>query len=106
MSGSTGTLGVITYTFLALPMHKLPTGERLRERAEKLGVVTTVDNPTESAGAYAMFRGTVSDAELQRRVIEAELRNFALRGWIMALASAIAAIVSAVTAIVAVVTLR
>jgi hypothetical protein len=45
--------------------NKLPTAEALRARAEALGVVSTIDDPTESSGTYAMFRVAVSESELQ-----------------------------------------
>ena len=82
-------------------MHKLPTGKELRERAEALGVVISVDDPTESRGTNHLFRAVASDAEIQRRVVDAEVRNVALRGWTIAFVSAIASVVSAIAAVAA-----
>ena len=80
-------------------MRKLPTGEQLRIRAAELGVVDSIDDPAESRGSiYTSLRATVSDAELQRRVIDAEMRNLAHRGWVFAVISAVASVVSALAA--------
>ncbi|BCT68807.1 MULTISPECIES: hypothetical protein [unclassified Nitrosospira] len=76
----------------------LPTGEALRKRAETLGVVITKDDPNESSGAYEVFRARVSDAELQRRVIEAERHLQAQKMWVMAIIAAGASVVSALAA--------
>ena len=76
----------------------LPTGEALRKRAEILGVVITKDDPNEPSGAYEMFRAMVSDAELQRRVIEAERHLQAQRMWVIAVIAAVASVLSALAA--------
>ena len=79
-------------------MNPLPTGEALRKRAEKLGVVITKDDPTEPSGVYEIFRAVVSEAELQRRVIEAERHIYSQRMWIIAVIAATASAVSALAA--------
>ena len=76
----------------------LPTGEALRKRAEELGVVITKDDPNEPVGAYKMFRAVVSEAELQRRVIDAERHLQAQRMWIIAVIAATSSVVSAIAA--------
>ena len=81
---------------------KLPTGEALRARAEELGVVITVDDANESSGAYAMFRATVSESELQKRVVEAERHFQTQRMGLIAIVAATASVVSALTALAAV----
>jgi hypothetical protein len=76
----------------------LPTGEALRKRAEELGVVITKDDPNEPSGVYEIFRAVVSEAEVQRRVIDAERHLQAQRMWVIAVIAAIASIVSALAA--------
>ena len=82
--------------------NKLPTGEALRDRAEALGVVITVDDPNESSGAYAIFRSPVSEFELQKRVLEAERHFQTLRMGLVAIIAAVASVLSAITALIAV----
>ena len=76
----------------------LLTGEALRRRAEMLGVVMTKDDPVEPSGSYEMFRAVVSEAELQRRVIEAERHLQAQRMWVIAVIAAVASVLSALAA--------
>lgn len=68
---------------------KLLIGNELIARATKLGVSTTNDTTV---------RNVVPEAELQRRVIEAERAIRDKRLWIVALFSALASIVSAIAA--------
>lgn len=79
-------------------MIALPTGENLRKRAEELGIVITIDDPNEPSGVYSMFRPVASEAELQRRVIEAERHIQAQRMWIIAVIAAVASVISALAA--------
>jgi hypothetical protein len=65
-------------------------------------VIITIDDPNESSGTYKMFRPRVSDAELQRRVIEAERHLQAQKMWVIAVIAAGASVVSALTALCAV----
>ena len=81
---------------------KLPTGNELKKRAEELGVVATIDESTEPTGDYQMFRAAVSEAELQRRVIDAERHIQSQRMSLVALVSAGASILSALAAWLAV----
>ena len=76
----------------------LPTGEALRKRADELGVVITKDDPNEPSGAYEMFRGMVSEAEVQRRVIDAERHLQSQRMWIISVVAAVASVISALAA--------
>lgn len=72
---------------------KLLTGDKLMARATELGVSTTKDITP---------RSNVSDAELQRRVIEAERAIRENRLWKIALLSALASLVSAIASWMAV----
>ncbi len=72
---------------------KLLTGNKLMARATELGVSTTKDIAP---------RSNVSDAELQRRVIEAERAIRENRLWKIALLSALASLVSAIASWMAV----
>ena len=78
-------------------MGKLLTGEALHARAERLGVVIYADGPHDS-GPQGMFRARATEAEIQRRVIEAENHLRTNRLWIVALVSAGASAVSALAA--------
>jgi hypothetical protein len=79
-------------------MRKLPQGEALISRAKALGVTLSSDAVPTATGPNAIFRALSSEADLQRRVIDAELRLLATRGWIAAVLSSIASIVSALAA--------
>lgn len=79
-------------------MRKLPQGDALISRAKELGVTLSSDALPTSDGAASIFKALSSEADLQRRVMDAELKLLATRGWIAALASAIASIVSALAA--------
>ena len=79
-------------------MQKLPQGDALIARAKELGITLSTDAVPAPDGAASIFRALSSEADLQRRVIDAELRLLANRGWIAAIASAIASIVSALAA--------
>ena len=76
----------------------LLTGEALKMRADELGVVRVIDDPNEPTGDYTMFRAAVSEAELQRRVIDAERYLQGQRMWLVAVISSTASIVSALAA--------
>ena len=67
----------------------LLSGDKLKARALELGVSTTKDKAAHD---------NVSDAELQRRVLEAERSIRENRLWIVALLSALASIISAIAA--------
>ena len=76
----------------------LLTGEELRERAEELGVIITIDDSNEASGDYKMFRAVASDVEIQRRVVDAERYLQTQRIWIVAVISASASVISAFAA--------
>ena len=78
---------------------KLLQRDQLEERARNLGVdVTGVPRIQSSSGVSPR----ASDAELQRRVQEAERGLRESRLWILAVISAAASVLSAVAAVVAV----
>ena len=76
-------------------MSKLPTGNELEARCQKLGVDITGEPRTQSASGS---RPRASDFELQRRLIEAERSNREHKFWVVALVSAVASVVSALAA--------
>jgi hypothetical protein len=80
-------------------MNKLLQGDELERRAVELGIDIQGDAVTQSSSGR---HRRVDDAELQRRVLEAERSIRESRLWILALTSAIASIVSAAAALVAV----
>lgn len=80
-------------------MKKLLEGEQLEKRAKELGCDIQGDPITQSISGR---HKRADDAELQRRVIEAERSLRESRLWLLALLSAIASIVSAIVAIIAV----
>lgn len=79
-------------------MLPLPTGEALRKRAAQLGVVIFQDDPNEPRGVNQIFRAVASDAELQKRVIEAEQHLLTQRMWIITVIASAASLLSAVVA--------
>ena len=81
-------------------MKKLLQGDDLEKRAKELGVVLMgEDMPTTSMVGVPM---RADDAELQRRVQEAERSIRESRLWLLALLSAISSIISAAAAWLAV----
>ena len=76
----------------------LPTGDALRELAQELGVVITIDDPTEPSGDYKMFRAVISESEIQRRVIDAQRLFQAERMWLIAVIAAVTSVISAIAA--------
>lgn len=78
-------------------MKPLPTGEELQARAKKLGVIGTGDESINVPGTGTVAL-TVSDYELQRRVLEAERHLREHRFWMVALISATASVISAIAA--------
>jgi len=80
-------------------MNKLLQGDELERRAVELGIDIQGDAVTQSSSGR---HRRADDAELQRRVLEAERSIRESRLWILALTSAIASIVSAAAALVAV----
>ena len=80
-------------------MKKLLEGEQLEKRARELGC-DIQGNPITQSNSGRFKRA--DDAELQRRVIEAERSSRESSLWLLALLSAIASIVSALTAVIAV----
>lgn len=72
---------------------RLLTGNKLTARATELGVSTTNDTTV---------RSVIPEAELQRRVIEAERAIRENKLWIIALFSALASFVSAIASWIAV----
>lgn len=76
-------------------MSKLLQGEELERRARELGVDIQGDAITQSASGR---HRRADDAELQRRVLDAERSIRESRLWLLALLSAIASIVSAIAA--------
>ncbi|MFA5372481.1 MAG: hypothetical protein WC298_10980 [Sideroxydans sp.] len=84
-------------------MSPLPTGAALRKRAEKLGVVIYQDDSNEPHGVNEIFRAVVSEAELQRRVVEAEQHLLSKRLWVISVIASVASVLSAAAAWCAVV---
>ncbi len=82
-------------------MKKILDGDALEKHAEKLGLDTKGDYIIQSVSGR---HKRATDAELQRRVIEAERAIRENRLWWIALISAIASVISAATAIIAVAT--
>ena len=80
-------------------MKKLLEGEPLEKLAKVLGVDTKGGPITQSVSGH--FK-RADDAELQRRVIEAERAIRESRLWMLAVISAVASVISAITAIIAV----
>ena len=80
-------------------MSKLLSGGDLEKRCQELGIDIT-DDP--AAVSTRGSRSRASDAELQRRLIEAERSLREHRLWILAFVSAIASVVSAIVAFFAV----
>ena len=80
-------------------MHKLLEGEALERRARELGVDVEGDPITSSVSGR---QRRAPDAELQRRVLDAERAIRESRLWMLALASAIASLLSAAAAVAAV----
>lgn len=76
-------------------MSNLLSGGDLERRCQKLGIDIT-DDP--SAVSTRGDRPRASDAELQRRLIEAERSLREQKLWILAVVSAIASVVSAIAA--------
>lgn len=79
-------------------MSKLPSGNRLLERARELGIDTNDNIAAAVAGSVR-----APEHELQRRVLEAERAIRESRMWLLALISALASVASAIAAILAVV---
>lgn len=80
-------------------MGRLLQGDELERRAQELGVDIQGEAITQSSSGR---RRRADDAELQRRVLNAERSIRESRMWLLALLSAIASIVSALAAWVAV----
>jgi len=80
-------------------MNRLLEGEALKKRAREWGCDIQGGPITQSVSGR---HKRADDAELQRRVIEAERSIRESKIWLLALLSAIASVVSAVTAIIAV----
>ena len=80
-------------------MKRLLQGEDLKRRAKELGVDTTAPPFPKSVSGGAR---QVDDAELQRRVLDAERSIRESKLWLIALISAIAALLSAAAAWLAV----
>ena len=83
-------------------MSKLLQGDALLDRARELGVSVYANSTPSNGGAAAAFNAVATEAEIQKRVIDAELRILARRTWWSALASAIASALSAAAALVAI----
>ena len=79
-------------------MGKLLQGDELEQRAGELGVDIQGDALTQSSSGR---RPRADDAELQRRVLDAERSIRESRLWLLALLSALASVVSAIAAWVA-----
>lgn len=79
-------------------MTRLLTGDALRERAQKLAVSVAGSGSFVNIPDAGTQELPVAEAELQRRVIEAETHLRGQRMWVIALASAIASIMSAAAA--------
>jgi hypothetical protein len=80
-------------------MAKLLQGDDLERRAQELGVDIQGDAITQSSSGR---RPRADDAELQRRVMDAERSVRESRLWIVAFVSAIASVISAIAAWIAV----
>ena len=80
-------------------MKKLLEGDALEQRARELGCDMQGGPITQSVSGR---HKRADDAELQRRVIEAERSIRESRIWILAVLSAVASVSSAITAIIAV----
>ena len=80
-------------------MKKLLEGDALEQRARELGCDMQGGPITQSVSGR---HKRADDAELQRRVIEAERSTRESRIWILAVLSAVASVSSAITAIIAV----
>lgn len=80
-------------------MAKLLVGDELEKRAKELGVDTEGGPITQSVSGH---HKRADDAELQRRVIEAERSIRESKLWIIAVISAVASVFSAIAAIIAV----
>jgi len=80
-------------------MGKLLQGDDLERRAQELGVDIQGDSITQSSSGR---HRRADDAELQRRVLDAERSLRESRLWLLALLSAIASVVSAIAAWIAV----
>jgi hypothetical protein len=80
---------------------KLLQGEELVKLAQKLGVDTQGDPITQSSSGG---HKRADDAELQRRVIEAERAIREAKLWKIAVISAVASVFSAVTALISAIT--
>ena len=80
-------------------MRKLLQGDDLEQRARELGVDIEGEAITQSSSGR---HKRADDAELQRRVLEAERSLRESRLWIIAVLSALASVFSAVAAWVAV----
>jgi len=74
-------------------------GEQLEARARELGVDISGDRHTHSTSGAAP---RASDAELQRRVLDAERNRRESRLWVLAVISAVASVLSAGAAVIAV----
>jgi len=80
-------------------MGRLLQGDELERRAQELGVDIQGDAIIQSSSGR---HRRADDAELQRRVLNAESSIRASRLWLLALLSAIASVVSAIAAWIAV----
>ena len=83
-------------------MKKLLQGEALIAHAKSLGVSTYANAVPADPGIATAFNAVASEAEIQKRVVDAELRLLAHRNWAITLASAIASALSAGAALVAI----
>jgi len=79
-------------------MPKMLQGQELEQRCRSLGVDILGEARTKSSSGEAP---RASDAELQRRLIDAERSQRESRLWLIALASAVASVLSAAAALVA-----
>jgi hypothetical protein len=105
MSNACGTIGC-RVAQLGGSMARLLQGDELEKTAQEWGVYTQGESITQSVSGR---HRRADDAELQRRVIEAErairetnLWKFAVISAVVSVFSSIAAIISAVTAVIAV----
>lgn len=76
-------------------MGKLLTGTELEQRCKELGVDITGEPRSQSVSGS---RPKASDAELQRRLIDAERSVREHKLWVVAFVSAIASVLSAIAA--------
>ena len=83
-------------------MKPILQGETLINRAKSLGVSIYANAPPTEPSIATAFNTLATEAEIQKRVIDAELRQLAQRSWVIALISAIAAALSAGASLVAV----